>query len=446
MSTFARLPPSGIKVVIVGAGFAGLCAAIECDRKGHSVILLEKVKEVKPLGDLITFDSNGSHVFGQWENVLETLDPLLYKSPGIDYHDWKGQFVTRQNWDADRQIRTRSISGHRGEIHLVIMQHALDRGIDVRLGQKVTDYFETDEGAGVISNGEKIMGDCVIAAEGVKSPGRKAVLGYEDRPKASGYAVYRAWFDSDVLANNPLTKHLVVNGDTHTGWLGHDVHFLATSLKNGKDFSWAMTHKDAANIDEDWQFPGKKEDVLKELEGWSPVARELVKCTPDRNLVDYKLVFRDPLPTFVSSKARILLIGDAAHPFLPTSVQGASQAMEDGVTIAVCLEKSGKDNVAQALRAHEAIRYDRVHRAQMTGVTTREQWHKADWDAIWKDPKSLHFKREAWLLDFDPEMHAYEVFDATFAKLNQASAVEKKQDAFSNGAATLSVLPKAVDV
>lgn len=92
--------------------------------------------------------------------------------------------------------------------------------------------------------------------------------------------------------------------------------------------------------------------------------------------------------------------------------------MEDGVTLAITLEKSGKDDVPRAIRAYEAIRYERVHRAQKTGVTTREQWHKADWDKIWKDPKLLHLKRDAWLLDFDAETHAYEVVDDVLRKLD----------------------------
>jgi 2-polyprenyl-6-methoxyphenol hydroxylase-like FAD-dependent oxidoreductase len=77
-----------------------------------------------------------------------------------------------------------------------------------------------------------------------------------------------------------------------------------------------------------------------------------------------------------------------AHPFLPTSIQGASQSMEDGVALAITLERSGKGKVQQAVRAYEAIRYERVHRAQMTGVSTREQWHKADWEKI-RSSKSL---------------------------------------------------------
>ena len=44
--------PARVSVIIVGAGFAGLTAAIECQRKGHSVAVYEKLKEIKPLGDI----------------------------------------------------------------------------------------------------------------------------------------------------------------------------------------------------------------------------------------------------------------------------------------------------------------------------------------------------------------------------------------------------------
>ncbi|KIV77052.1 hypothetical protein PV11_08888 [Exophiala sideris] len=423
MPELSKLPPSGIKVLIVGAGFGGLCAAIECNRKGHEVIILEKVKQLKPLGDVISFSSNSGHIFERWEGVVDELDPIVHKSTGLDFHDWMGNFATRQEWGDEKQWGRR-INGHRGQIHDVVYQHAKARGVDIRLGQTVTDYFETDTEAGVVSNGEKLVADCVFAAEGVKSAGRKIVLGTEDPPKPSGYAVYRSWFNSDELAKNERTKHLVVNGDTHTGWIGEDKHFLAASVKGGKEFSWVLTHKDDGDIEEDWQFPGDKNEVKKHLVGWAPVVHDIVDATPPDRLFDYKLVFRDPLPTFLSPKARICLIGDAAHPFLPTSIQGASQSMEDGVTLAITLEKAGKSDVPLALRAYEAIRYGRVHRAQMTGVTTREQWHKADWNEIWKDTKVLHLKRDAWLLDFDAETHAYEVVDDVLKDLRQGKPVK----------------------
>lgn len=184
--------------------------------------------------------------------------------------------------------------------------------------------------------------------------------------------------------------------------------------------------QDEADIEESWSFPGNVEDALKVVEGWEPVVHEIIKATPPEYLVDWKLLYRDPLPTWISPKARIALIGDAAHPFLPTSIQGASQAMEDGATVAVCLEKAGKNKVTDALRAYEEIRYERVKKAQQAGVSTRDMWHKADFDAIWADPDSVKLKREPWLLDFDEEAHAYEVYDATVAAM-AASATKKGQ-------------------
>ena len=98
----------------------------------------------------------------------------------------------------------------------------------------------------------------------------------------------------------------------------------------------------------------------------------LVRKTPPEKLVDWKLVYRDPLPHW--TKGHITLIGDAAHPHLPTSIQGASQAMEDGATLAACLQMSGKEKTAEALQAYERLRYDRVLLTQKSGEATRDKW------------------------------------------------------------------------
>jgi 2-polyprenyl-6-methoxyphenol hydroxylase-like FAD-dependent oxidoreductase len=150
---------------------------------------------------------------------------------------------------------------------------------------------------------------------------------------------------------------------------------------------------------------------------WAPIVHAIIRATPQDKLVDWKLVYRDPLPTWISPKARIALLGDAAHPFLPTSIQGASQAMEDGVTLAVCLELAGKVNVPDAVRAYEKIRYDRVRAAQKTGETTRDKWHKTDFDRVRANPASIKLPREKWLLDHDAEAHAYAMYADTVASL-----------------------------
>ena len=62
-------------------------------------------------------------------------------------------------------------------------------------------------------------------------------------------------------------------------------------------------------------------------------------------------------------------------------------------------------------------RYDRVKAVQKTGETTRDMWHKADWDKVKKNPKSVQFPREDWIHMFDAELHAEEVFDENFAEI-----------------------------
>ncbi|KDQ56258.1 hypothetical protein JAAARDRAFT_158243 [Jaapia argillacea MUCL 33604] len=398
---------TGIKVIIVGAGFAGLTAAIECYRKGHDVLVLESFPQLKPLGDVISFGPNAGRIMARWGkgSIDAKLYPICHHNKELNFYKYDGDFIISQPvypWNKEAP----SVNGHRGEIHEVIFRHAQDIGIEIRLGCRVLEYVEESTRAGVVVDGETIWGDVVVGCDGVRSKARELVLGYVDKPKSSGYAIYRAWMDSKPLLDDPLTKHLVDNGDTHTGWLGPDVHFLAASVKNGTSFSWVYTHRDDADIEESWSFPGKIADALKVIEGWDPVCRRIVELTD--SCVDWKLVYRDPLPTWVSKEARTCLAGDAAHPFLPTSIQGASQAMEDGVVLATCLQLGGKANVPTAVRAYEKIRYARCRRAQLLGEETRDMWHKADFDKIKENPSSILLKRDDWLFLFDVEKDAYE--------------------------------------
>jgi len=233
---------SGIHVLIVGAGFGGLTAAIECRRKGHSVMLLESFSELRPLGDIISFGANGSRIFSRWDGIIDKLETICHQADRIAYYDYRGKHIYTQVWAEGREWG-RKLDGHRGEIHEVVWNYALQLGVDIRLGQRVDEYFETDSEAGVIVNGDRIVADVVIAADGVRSTARKIVLGYDDKPKSSGYAVYRAWFSAENIRKNPRTAWLCETGDKHVAWLGPDVHFIVATVKNASDVSWVMTHK-----------------------------------------------------------------------------------------------------------------------------------------------------------------------------------------------------------
>jgi NADPH-dependent 2,4-dienoyl-CoA reductase/sulfur reductase-like enzyme len=43
-------PPTGISVLVVGAGVGGLMSALECRRKGHDVRVIERTPEPSTAG------------------------------------------------------------------------------------------------------------------------------------------------------------------------------------------------------------------------------------------------------------------------------------------------------------------------------------------------------------------------------------------------------------
>lgn len=136
-----------------------------------------------------------------------------------------------------------------------------------------------------------------------------------------------------------------------------------------------------------------------------PVCQALLEATPPDRLIDYKLVIRDPVETWISKGGRTILIGDACHCHLPSSAQGGSQALEDAVTVAVCLDKA-KGDVPLALRTTERIRYNRSNVIHASGAKNRDEWHEIDWHALELNPKVLANRRFPWVLDFDAEAHA----------------------------------------
>ncbi|KAF1978935.1 hypothetical protein BU23DRAFT_563805 [Bimuria novae-zelandiae CBS 107.79] len=71
---------------------------------------------------------------------------------------------------------------------------------------------------------------------------------------------------------------------------------------------------------------------------WAPILKKLIALTPLDTIVNFELFWRNPQPKWNSPDARVVQIGDCAHSFLPSSENGATQAIEDAVSLASCLE------------------------------------------------------------------------------------------------------------
>lgn len=130
-------------------------------------------------------------------------------------------------------------------------------------------------------------------------------------------------------------------------WIGEDMHLVQNTLRGGEEFNWILTHKDTEDIKESWFQPGDMDEVRRLISDLDPQIASAVRKT--KECLDWKICYRDPMPTWVSKGHKIVLLGDCCHPHLPTSAQGASQATESAAVLAQCLLLAGREDIPVAV-------------------------------------------------------------------------------------------------
>ncbi|KAI2634796.1 putative monooxygenase [Hypomontagnella submonticulosa] len=400
-----------IKAIIIGAGLGGCACALALKHHGHSVIVYEKLKRFRRLGDSLGLGLNALKLLERWggKSLHHRLTSIGNQAPDMQIRRWSDGKILAQQPLMDMA----GYIGHRGDYHEAFIQAVKDAGIEIRMGCEVVAYDESKPSV-IFADGIEETADIVIGADGIKSRARELVLGFDDAPKSSGYSCYRAYFPGKHLQEEPLCREFV-DHDCVNIWIGEDTHLIQNTLRNGEEFNWIVTRKLSHEADmvirESWFQEGDMEEVKKSLVGLDPRIRAAVEKT--ESCLDWKICYRDPLPTWISKSHKIALLGDSCHPHLPTSAQGASQATESAAVLAVCLKLAGKDNIPLATRCYEKLRFKRTRSSQTNGEDLRDRWHNAlknvD-EGVEIDPESVKM-RNRWLYAFDAEADTLERWD-----------------------------------
>ena len=120
------------------------------------------------------------------------------------------------------------------------------------------------------------------------------------------------------------------------------------------------TYQDDGSASESWTPDVEPAEVLKVMEreapGWHPAVAAIMRTAPKGTIIHWKLMWRDLCESWTSPAGRVVQVGDSAHSFLPSSGNGASQAMEDAITLATCLQLGGKSNISSATKVYNNLR------------------------------------------------------------------------------------------
>lgn len=342
-----------MSVIVIGAGLGGCAAALAMKHHGHDVVVYEKLPSFRRLGDSLGLGENALKLLRRWggDRLYHSLTSIGNQSEDMQIRRWHDGKILAQQPLMDMAGHI----GHRGDYHEAFLQGVRDACIPINMGSEVVRFDEGSACAGrpsiTFRDGTVEEADVIVGADGIKSRARELVLGFSDAPKSSGYSCWRAYFPGEHLKEDPLCRDFV-DHDCVNIWIGEDTHLVQNTLRDGKEFNWIITrklsHEADMEIKESWSQEGDLRDVLTHIVNLDPAIAAAIKKTP--SLLDWKICYRDPLPTWVSKSHKIALLGDSCHPHLPTSAQGASQATESAAVLAVCLKLAGQDQIPLAVR------------------------------------------------------------------------------------------------
>lgn len=434
-------PATGIDVLIVGTGFAGLTAAIECTRKGHNVQILERNATTNTAGDMFFMGLSATRFFKHWPELAKEFDSISLHDTWLETFKHTGEMMIKPLKMSDR-LRAQGLDPDtppgtfqmRPLVYKVFVRQVEKLGIKLEYNRRVVDYFEdekTGKGGAITDDGKRYEADVVIAADGVGSKSQKLVGG-QVRARSSGRAIWRAAFPIEHLDKNPEVKEFfhLVNGTEPIvrTWFGPSTYAL--TLTREDLMVWIINHDVTGSEAESWNHTIEVDEVLDGMDQvpgqakWAPIFRELVKCTPPKTIINFELLWRNPQPTWTSPGARVVQIGDSAHSYLPASGNGATQAIEDAISVASCLQIGGKENIPQSVRTHVGFRFVRNSCAQKLGFSNAELLQDTDWEKVKFDPRRAAPKLPKWVWSHDPEAYAYENYDRAVESLKQSIPFE----------------------
>jgi 2-polyprenyl-6-methoxyphenol hydroxylase-like FAD-dependent oxidoreductase len=345
-----------MRIAIVGGGIGGLALALGLQQRGITCDVYEAAPQVREIGVGITLLPHAMRELAAL-GLQPALEPLgIENLESVFFNRW-GQFIYREPRGRHAGYRVPELGMHRGKLHGVLFQAALQRlgAARIHLDHRCTGV-QQDAGQATIafqdSQGHtrpSVRADIVIACDGVNSALRRQFYPGEKL----AFAGINTW--RGVTVHKPILtgKTYLRIGSIDTGKLV--VYPIVDNVDgHGSQLvNWVAEIRQAEMGMNDWNKPGRFEDFLPIFQDWNfdwlDVPHLLLHA---REVLEYPMVDRDPVPRWTFG--RVTLLGDAAHPMYPRGSNGSAQALLDAATLADLLARHG--DAVQALQEYEALR------------------------------------------------------------------------------------------
>ena len=321
------------KILISGAGIAGLTAAISLGRRGFLVHVIEKSPSIRADGFIISL-SHASYDYAKKLGVLEKITARNTGNRESSYHDRTGRAMLTLDYK-DLFAGVDVVQIMRDDLQDILYAEAKDL-VEFRLETSVAAIDANGDRSQVrFSDGREDDYDVVMGADGLHSNTRTLVF----RPRAVRQR-YLGLFSSAYRLPNVLGLH-----QRFENHMERDRYMCVYTTREDSLACVFIWQSDAESAPR----PEKRYEALRRFYAGAPSLVQTVLGSYPQG----ETVYMDPLIQIEMRewhRGNVVLLGDAAHCITLLSGQGASSAFWGACVLSDALAQESK---ADAFRIYE---------------------------------------------------------------------------------------------
>ncbi len=375
------------RVAIIGGGIGGLAAAVALSQRGFEVSIHERSNKLEEVGAGLQVGPNAVKVLYAL-GLKDALHRNAFEPTNMVSIKWDDASLRHRvplKATATEKYGAPYMTAHRAHIHGMLRDALPERVIT--LGATCVGAFTRGETAVArFADGREVEADVMIGADGIRSAIRAQLFG-ADHPRFTEMMCWRCMVPMEHVPTRigPGGSVELVHGE-YFGWIGPNGHVICYPIGRGEMLNIFAGHVTDKWVEESWSLESSQEELLDAYAGWNEALLGMFRHVP--RVFKWGIYDRDPVPEW--TKGRVTLLGDAAHPTMPTLAQGGNMAIEDGYVLARNLVRH--DDIHAALKAYVGERQPRTAR-----ITLQSRQQFANNRKVPPPP----FLDRTWIFTFD---------------------------------------------
>lgn len=364
------------RVLIAGAGLAGLFLGILLEMAGIPYEIFERTAEIKPLGAIMSLSPNILPAFEQI-GLYEELMSFSKSFKNSSYYTDQLKVIARDEGIPADAVGYDRILFARPELYDMLFKQIPSE--KMHMSKKILSFQQNHEGVMLrFSDNTTVHGDILVGADGAHSAVRQHLYKTMDKqgllPKADTKAMSRGYISLVGTTNelDPEKYPCVLKEDCDINFIIGDKktpYTWTTFTVPGNKICWNVIIQIGIAELADDQFrtsdwvPQQNQAMMDSIRHFKTTYGTLGDLFDQTQIEKVSKVYFEDMLFETWTHGRTILIGDAAHKLLPSTGAGAVNAMQDAVLLANHLydiKPTSFENIKKALSDYKEERFEAV--------------------------------------------------------------------------------------